>query len=201
MWCMVPYVLLDLVELWCACAGPGVTIPRAGELVVYFPQGHLEQVLWLLFYFIAWFDYSWRSRRRNYELVWSICCLLDQARRVVPKHLGGVCFATSQSTCPSGSSNLGPRRPKPNVWEQRSCQADLHGCKANSPLEGVPPQIICRVLNVQLKVVCLMLLRLMCWDAILFSISCANKIPICIVPLCSLKRVMSMLGCSWNLSL
>ncbi|CAL4899477.1 unnamed protein product [Urochloa decumbens] len=30
-------------ELWYACAGPGVTIPQVGELVVYFPQGHLEQ--------------------------------------------------------------------------------------------------------------------------------------------------------------
>jgi hypothetical protein len=26
-------------------SGSYVTIPRAGELVVYFPQGHLEQVL------------------------------------------------------------------------------------------------------------------------------------------------------------
>ncbi|KAI0510575.1 hypothetical protein KFK09_011180 [Dendrobium nobile] len=31
-------------ELWQACAGPLVTIPRLGELVFYFPQGHVEQV-------------------------------------------------------------------------------------------------------------------------------------------------------------
>ncbi|XWS32833.1 hypothetical protein CRYUN_Cryun22dG0024000 [Craigia yunnanensis] len=30
--------------LWHACAGPSVTVPRAGERVFYFPQGHLEQV-------------------------------------------------------------------------------------------------------------------------------------------------------------
>ncbi|XP_062203690.1 uncharacterized protein LOC133905905 isoform X2 [Phragmites australis] len=30
-------------ELWYACAGPGVAIPQVEELVVYFPQGHLEQ--------------------------------------------------------------------------------------------------------------------------------------------------------------
>ncbi|KAJ6851358.1 auxin response factor 2-like [Iris pallida] len=31
-------------ELWNACAGPLVSVPRVGELVFYFPQGHLEQV-------------------------------------------------------------------------------------------------------------------------------------------------------------
>ncbi|XP_044493331.1 auxin response factor 2B-like [Mangifera indica] len=31
-------------ELWHACAGPLVTVPREKELVYYFPQGHIEQV-------------------------------------------------------------------------------------------------------------------------------------------------------------
>lgn len=31
-------------ELWHACAGPLVTLPREGERVYYFPQGHMEQV-------------------------------------------------------------------------------------------------------------------------------------------------------------
>lgn len=31
-------------ELWHACAGPSVCVPRAGEKVLYFPQGHIEQV-------------------------------------------------------------------------------------------------------------------------------------------------------------
>ncbi|KAL3512105.1 hypothetical protein ACH5RR_024822 [Cinchona calisaya] len=31
-------------ELWRACAGPLVTVPREKELVYYFPQGHIEQV-------------------------------------------------------------------------------------------------------------------------------------------------------------
>ncbi|KAF2298580.1 hypothetical protein GH714_024196 [Hevea brasiliensis] len=30
-------------ELWHSCAGPLVYVPRAGEKVVYFPQGHMEQ--------------------------------------------------------------------------------------------------------------------------------------------------------------
>ena len=33
-------------ELWHACAGPLVTVPREGERVYYFPQGHMEQVFW-----------------------------------------------------------------------------------------------------------------------------------------------------------
>ncbi|KAL8143863.1 LOW QUALITY PROTEIN: hypothetical protein V2J09_016895 [Rumex salicifolius] len=31
-------------ELWHACAGPLVSLPRVGSLVYYFPQGHSEQV-------------------------------------------------------------------------------------------------------------------------------------------------------------
>ncbi|KAH0453611.1 hypothetical protein IEQ34_017935 [Dendrobium chrysotoxum] len=31
-------------ELWHACAGPLVTLPRQKELVYYFPQGHMEQL-------------------------------------------------------------------------------------------------------------------------------------------------------------
>ncbi|XP_020106700.1 auxin response factor 23-like isoform X2 [Ananas comosus] len=31
-------------ELWHACAGPLVTVPRVQDLVFYFPQGHIEQV-------------------------------------------------------------------------------------------------------------------------------------------------------------
>lgn len=35
-------------ELWHACAGPLVSLPPVGSLVVYFPQGHSEQVWWCL---------------------------------------------------------------------------------------------------------------------------------------------------------
>lgn len=34
-------------ELWHACAGPLVTVPRERERVFYFPQGHIEQVIQL----------------------------------------------------------------------------------------------------------------------------------------------------------
>ncbi|XVF47133.1 hypothetical protein PTKIN_Ptkin03bG0084700 [Pterospermum kingtungense] len=32
------------LELWHACAGPLTSLPKKGNIVVYFPQGHLEQV-------------------------------------------------------------------------------------------------------------------------------------------------------------
>ncbi|CAI7781994.1 unnamed protein product, partial [Closterium sp. NIES-54] len=34
---------IDDVELWHACAGPLVTLPAVGSVVVYFPEGHVEQ--------------------------------------------------------------------------------------------------------------------------------------------------------------
>lgn len=32
------------LELWHACAGPLISLPKKGTVVVYLPQGHLEQV-------------------------------------------------------------------------------------------------------------------------------------------------------------
>lgn len=45
-------------ELWHACAGPLVTVPREGERVYYFLQGHMEQVRKLLFLFFC-FSYPY----------------------------------------------------------------------------------------------------------------------------------------------
>lgn len=33
------------LELWHACAGPMISLPKKGSTVVYFPQGHFEQQL------------------------------------------------------------------------------------------------------------------------------------------------------------
>lgn len=54
--CALFYSLVDAetalyTELWRACAGPLVTVPREGELVFYFPQGHIEQVCFLALYY------------------------------------------------------------------------------------------------------------------------------------------------------
>lgn len=42
--CYGSYVDALYKELWFACAGPLVNVPREGERVYYFPQGHMEQV-------------------------------------------------------------------------------------------------------------------------------------------------------------
>lgn len=42
-------------ELWHACAGPLVSLPPVGSLVVYFPQGHSEQVCHLFFFFHSFY--------------------------------------------------------------------------------------------------------------------------------------------------
>ncbi|KAL8154143.1 hypothetical protein V2J09_011903 [Rumex salicifolius] len=54
-------------ELWHACAGPLVTVPREGELVFYFPQGHIEQVE-------ASTNQVSDQQMPNYDLPWKILC-------------------------------------------------------------------------------------------------------------------------------
>ncbi|KAF7823427.1 auxin response factor 4-like isoform X1 [Senna tora] len=39
-----PLVSSSYLELWHACAGPLTSLPKKGNVVVYFPQGHLEQL-------------------------------------------------------------------------------------------------------------------------------------------------------------
>lgn len=45
-------------ELWHACAGPLVTVPREGERVYYFPQGHMEQVSFSWLHFFSHNEFS-----------------------------------------------------------------------------------------------------------------------------------------------
>ncbi|KAL2938261.1 Auxin response factor 4 [Bienertia sinuspersici] len=40
-----PCAVTSYMELWHACAGPLTSLPRKGNVVVYFPQGHLEQAV------------------------------------------------------------------------------------------------------------------------------------------------------------
>lgn len=47
-------------ELWKLCAGPLVDVPRNGDRVFYFPQGHMEQVcicIWFFFSLFLCFDF------------------------------------------------------------------------------------------------------------------------------------------------
>lgn len=41
--CLISAPSSVYMELWHACAGPLTSLPKKGNLVVYFPQGHLEQ--------------------------------------------------------------------------------------------------------------------------------------------------------------
>ncbi|KAJ3701513.1 hypothetical protein LUZ61_005218 [Rhynchospora tenuis] len=54
-------------ELWRACAGPLVTVPRVNERVFYFPQGHIEQVE-------ASTNQGSEQQVPQYNLPWKILC-------------------------------------------------------------------------------------------------------------------------------
>ncbi|CAM0873669.1 unnamed protein product [Alopecurus aequalis] len=54
-------------ELWSACAGPLVTVPKVGDKVFYFPQGHIEQVE-------ASTNQVAEQRMQLYNLPWKILC-------------------------------------------------------------------------------------------------------------------------------
>ncbi|CAD6253779.1 unnamed protein product [Miscanthus lutarioriparius] len=54
-------------ELWNLCAGPLVTVPRVGDKVYYFPQGHIEQVE-------ASTNQVAEEHMQLYNLPWKILC-------------------------------------------------------------------------------------------------------------------------------
>jgi hypothetical protein len=45
-------------ELWHACAGPLVSLPVVGSRVIYFPQGHSEQVYQFLHQYLLWISWT-----------------------------------------------------------------------------------------------------------------------------------------------
>ncbi|XP_021719139.1 auxin response factor 2B-like isoform X1 [Chenopodium quinoa] len=66
-------------ELWHACAGPLVTVPRPNELVYYFPQGHIEQVE-------ASTNQAADKQMPNYSLPWKILCrVIDVQLKAEPE--------------------------------------------------------------------------------------------------------------------
>ncbi|XP_017605141.1 auxin response factor 24-like [Gossypium arboreum] len=54
-------------KLWHACAGPSVYVPRSGDKVLYFPQGHMEQVE-------AYMSEDGTMEMPIYNLPWKILC-------------------------------------------------------------------------------------------------------------------------------
>lgn len=85
-------------ELWHACAGPLVSLPPVGSLVVYFPQGHSEQVC------IFW---SWIGllHRPDTVQLWSLksvptlCRWLHQCKRRQMEFQVILIFLPSWSAC------------------------------------------------------------------------------------------------------
>lgn len=62
-------------ELWHACAGPLVSLPTLGSRVVYFPQGHSEQVLYAIFQLVQTLtEYNWKSMSTNIVTLVIIAC-------------------------------------------------------------------------------------------------------------------------------
>ncbi|XP_050236807.1 auxin response factor 2B-like isoform X2 [Mercurialis annua] len=100
-------------ELWQACAGPLVYVPQAGERVVYFPQGHMEQVE-------AFMNLDTKTEMPPYNLPSKIFCrvlnvqlkaeagtdevfaqitLLPEAKQEIVSLLDGNSLTLSRKTC------------------------------------------------------------------------------------------------------
>lgn len=63
-------------ELWHACAGPLVSLPTPGTRVVYFPQGHSEQVLsFFTFSHVNLFLFNTKAKFCNHQWFWELVSL------------------------------------------------------------------------------------------------------------------------------
>jgi len=113
-------------ELWKACAGPLVDVPKAGERVFYFPQGHMEQVC------SFWFTFPG-------NILTSFLCF----------H----CFKTLRSKS----------EPLPILFLVYGLFMQLEASTNQElnqqiPRFNLPPKILCRVVNIQLLVVLILVL-------------------------------------------
>ena len=74
-------------ELWHACAGPLVSLPPLGSRVVYFPQGHSEQVCLLP---LCYFEFFLLQISRLLKNLWTFLCtfrsLLQPIKKWMPIH-------------------------------------------------------------------------------------------------------------------
>jgi hypothetical protein len=61
-------------ELWKLCAGPLVDVPRPGERVFYFPQGHMEQVQLTLRFHCFCFQRFQISKNRSKSAFYCCAC-------------------------------------------------------------------------------------------------------------------------------
>lgn len=72
------------LELWHACAGPLTSLPKKGNVVVYFPQGHLEQV--------ASFSHFIPMEIPSYDLQPQIFCRVVNVQLLVSAELDSLGF-------------------------------------------------------------------------------------------------------------
>ncbi|XP_042456403.1 auxin response factor 4-like isoform X1 [Zingiber officinale] len=102
-------------ELWHACAGPLVTLPRQGEKVFYFPQGHIEQVE-------ASTNQVADKQMRVYELSSKILCRVINVQLKAEPETDEVFAQVMLFPEPSQDENaveketLSPPPPKPHVY-------------------------------------------------------------------------------------
>lgn len=129
-------------ELWHACAGPLVSLPAVGSRVVYFPQGHGEQVTLL----------PWTSN--FYETIYKYCIPYLGAKTVKNVSL-------MWSWIPHGAARIKvlPSFPffvkfdwtnKYLVQVAASTNKEMESQIPNYP--SLPPQLICQLHNVTMHV-------------------------------------------------
>ncbi|KAJ7945068.1 Auxin response factor [Quillaja saponaria] len=90
-------------ELWKACAGPLVDVPRSGERVFYFPQGHLEQL-----------EASTNQRIPLFNLPSKILCRVVHVQLLAEEETDEV---YAQITLLPDSNQTEPTSPDPSLYD------------------------------------------------------------------------------------
>lgn len=108
------------LELWHACAGPLTSLPKKGNVVVYFPQGHLEQA--------ASFSPFTPMEMATYDLQPQIFCRVVNVQLLVSTELSE---PSSKIDLFVGSSHL--------VWP--NCHFSLFYQQANKENDEVYTQV------------------------------------------------------------
>ena len=113
-------------ELWKLCAGPLVDVPSPGERVFYFPQGHMEQVQ--SFNPLNSLFYFWVFTFVSYWIKICFSCVFALVCLFWVLKIAGFFWQLEAST----NQELNPEIPG----------------------FSIPSKILCRVVNIQLLVMC-----------------------------------------------
>lgn len=141
-------------ELWKLCAGPLVDVPRNGDRVFYFPQGHMEQVcicIWFFFSLFLCFDFV-----AIFGVVIVFLSLLYlHTKTLRPSGLFFFFFSSSSSSFAF-------------VQLQASTDQELN---QEIPHFNLPAKIFCRVVNIQLLVLLFLFLFAVVFSLFLFFLA------------------------------